>query len=120
MKLHVVANPKVKTKLLEWMKTEQEEEGKSTFTQIKNGTDLLTIMKDMKADFILDPDKPYSVLACEQQLFLIEMPTHPLEIFSYADRNPDKLSNFIMQMAIPLLKIFLMQMFDQQIENKYE
>lgn len=117
MKLYVVVNPKVKAQLLQWMKNE-ENAGESPLVEIKDLQQLSIIMQEMKDDFILDREKVYSVIACEEKLFLVEMPNHPMEIFGYVEHNPDKLKKSTMKFIMPILRIFLVHMFDQQ-EMRY-
>jgi len=119
MKLHVVVNPKAKAALIAWMKNKRPQAEQSGPQSIENINALSAIMGEVRDDFVLDRDLGYSVIVFEKNLFLVEMPRHPIEIFEYLEINPDGLKNHAMNLVIPVLRVFLDEMLDHA-EKKYE
>lgn len=119
MKMHIVVNPKAKTALIEWMKTQQEGREPSEPQGIEDFNALIGIMQEVRDDFVLDRDQAYSVIVFEKRLFLVEMPRHPSEIFHFLEKNPDGFSKHVMRLVIPVLRVFLDEMLDHS-ERKYE
>jgi len=115
MKVHKIANPKTKAKLIEWLDNQKYASGDEPL----GSPDLVTILKDVREDFILDRNNMHTVVVCEKFVFLIEMPVSAEEIFDYVENNPDKLAKRNMQFVMPVLKEFLGQMFDYS-GAKYE
>lgn len=106
MKVHTVSNPKTKKKLLHWMEQQPSPFNKEDLEQLGK------ILSDVTDDFILDRRRMYSIIACDKYLYLVESPLQPDEIFEYITNNPDKLSKFVMRMITPVLRMYLMGMFD--------
>lgn len=121
MKIHIIVNPKAKSQLLEWVENERDKLSSSVqaLTFMDNIKRISEIMKDVQEDFVLEKNRPYSVVIVDNNVFLLEMPHNPYEIFEYAAHNPGKLSNKTMRIICPLLKVLITQMFER-VEEQYQ
>ena len=86
----------------------------------KDIDDVLKIIHNMIFDFVLDTNRSYTIMGCEEYFYILESPINPREIFNYAANNPDNLPDEVMDVVKSLIRANLLEMFDNLETRKVD